>query len=135
MRAWPTAWRFTGLGWAVGALRPKRVAILEAVAIGLVAALAAVLLTDGVGRLGGWRVAIARRSLGPSWMILPAIGMVGGGLAATVLQVLAPEGVGSGIPQVKAALALAPVALNFRVAGAKFAATVLALGSGLALGR
>jgi len=52
-----------------------------------------------------------------------------------VLQVLAPEGAGSGIPQVKAALALAPVALNFRVAGAKFAATVLALGSGLALGR
>ncbi|NJK60934.1 MAG: hypothetical protein HC918_12755, partial [Oscillatoriales cyanobacterium SM2_1_8] len=102
MQAWPKAW---GGRWAIGVLRPKRVAILEAVAIGLIAALAAVLLTDGIGRLGGWRVAMARTSGWPPWLVLPLVGnrwrRFGGGGGAGIG---AGKGAGSGIPQVKAAL-------------------------------
>ncbi|HEY9747086.1 MAG TPA: chloride channel protein, partial [Allocoleopsis sp.] len=114
-------------------LRPKRLAIFEACAIGLVSALAAVLLKQGSGWLGGWRIAAAHTF--PSWLVLPSIGLVGGCLTGWLIQRLAPEASGSGIPQVKAALAYVPIALNLRVALVKLASTMLSLGAGLTLGR
>lgn len=112
-------------------LSRKRVAIAEACIIGLVSGLAAVLLKQGVEWLTLWRTS---RTL-PLWLVLPSIGLVGGWLSGWLVERLAPEASGSGIPQVKAALGFAPIPLNLRVALVKVGSTLLALGSGLSLGR
>lgn len=114
-------------------LTPKRLAVLEAVIIGLIAALSAVLLKQGVLWLGGWRVQEAL--ILPAWLLLPIVGLGGGWLAGFLIERTAPEAGGSGVPQVKAALAHFPIALNLRVAIVKLLSTMLTLSSGLALGR
>jgi CIC family chloride channel protein len=114
-------------------LRPKPLAILEACSIGLVSALAAVLLKQSIGWVEGWRESAASEF--PAWLVLPTIGLVGGWLSGWTIERVAPEASGSGIPQVKAALAYAPVALDLRVAAVKLVSTTLSLGSGLAIGR
>jgi CIC family chloride channel protein len=114
-------------------LRPKRLAIFEACLIGLVAGIAGVLLKLGVGWLGSWRVASS--ALIPVWILLPSVGLVGGFLTGLLVERLAPETAGSGIPHVKAALGGVNLALDLRVAVAKLLTTILAVGSGLSLGR
>ncbi|MFQ4139779.1 chloride channel protein [Nodosilinea sp. PGN35] len=112
-------------------LSRKRVAIVEACVIGLVSGLAAVLLKQGVELLTLWRTS----STLPLWLVLPTLGLVGGWLSGVLVERLAPEASGSGIPQVKAALGFAKIPLNLRVALVKLGSTLLALGSGLSLGR
>ncbi|NKB18243.1 MAG: hypothetical protein HC770_09555, partial [Pseudanabaena sp. CRU_2_10] len=56
-------------------LQPKRLAVVEACIIGLVAALAAILLKFVVGWLGGWRVQVSH--LMPAWIALPSLGLLG----------------------------------------------------------
>lgn len=114
-------------------MKPKRVAIVEACVIGVVSGLAAVLLKQGVGWLGGLR--IESTYLWPAWIALPIVGLVGGLVAGWLVQQFAPEAVGSGIPQVKAALAYVPMPLNLRIAIVKLISTMLVMGSGLTLGR
>ena len=114
-------------------LRPKQIAILEASLIGLLSGLAAVVLKMGVGWLGGWRLVGAE--LLPPIVALPLFGAIGGGLAGILIQRLAPEASGSGIPQVKAALAYLPMPLTGRIALVKLISTILTLGAGLTLGR
>jgi CIC family chloride channel protein len=114
-------------------LKPKRLAIFEACLIGVLSGLAAVMLKQGIGWLGGWRLQIANDL--PAWFALPIIGLTGGYLSGFLIEQFATEASGSGIPQVKAALGYVPIALNLRVAVVKIASTILALGSGLALGR
>ncbi|MBC7971690.1 MAG: chloride channel protein [Verrucomicrobia bacterium] len=114
-------------------LTPKRLAILEAILIGLVAALAAVLLKESIHWLGGWRLKEALTL--PVWLLIPTLGLGGGLLVGLLVERTAPEAFGSGVPQVKAALAYVPIALNLRVAVVKLVSTTLALGSGFALGR
>ncbi|OIP69554.1 MAG: chloride channel protein [Oscillatoriales cyanobacterium CG2_30_44_21] len=125
------------MGWQVPSwqrwLKPKRLAILEACLIGLLAGIAAVLLKQGIGWLGGWRIYISNDL--PTWLALPVIGMAGGFLSGFLVENFATEASGSGIPQVKAALSYVPIALNLRVAIVKVSSTILSLGSGLALGR
>ncbi|MBF2072394.1 MAG: chloride channel protein [Synechococcales cyanobacterium C42_A2020_086] len=111
----------------------KRLAIVEACVIGVVSGLAAVLLKQGIGWFGGWRVQLSHQY--PAWLVLPLIGLVGGVLAGALIERLAPEAAGSGIPQVKAALANVPMALNLRVALVKMVSVVLVIGAGLNLGR
>ncbi|MEA5552816.1 chloride channel protein [Anabaena cylindrica UHCC 0172] len=105
----------------------------EACIIGLVAALSAVLLKQGSGWLGTWRVHSTQFL--PAWLTLPIIGMVFGFLAGWLVQRLAPEAAGSGIPQVKATLANIPMKLSWRVALIKLLSTIISLGSGITLGR
>jgi chloride channel protein, CIC family len=114
-------------------LSRKRAAILEACIIGVVSGLAAVFLKQGVEWLTLRRLSLP--SPLPLWAMLPLVGLLGGWLSGWLVERLAPESAGSGIPQVKAALGFAPVALNLRVALVKLASTMLALGSGLSLGR
>ncbi|MEH2355435.1 chloride channel protein [Nostoc sp.] len=114
--------------------QPRRgLAIAEACIIGLVAALSAVFLKVGSGWLGTWRVHTTH--LLPAWLVLPAIGLVLGFLAGWLVDRLAPEAAGSGIPQVKASLANVPVNLSWRVAGVKLLSAIIAIGSGMTLGR
>lgn len=114
--------------------RPRRrLAIAEAALIGLIAALAAVFLQFGVGWLGTWRVYASH--LLPAWLILPIIGLTFGYLAGWLVERFATEAAGSGIPYVKAALAFFPISLDLRVALVKLLSCILALGSGLAMGR
>ncbi len=113
--------------------QPQRIAVFEAAIIGLFSGLSAVLLKWGVGWIGTWRVHAAEAF--PAWVVLPLIGLVGGGLSGWVVAAFAPEATGSGIPQVKAVLAKVPMLLNLRVAVVKLVSGVLTLGSGMALGR
>lgn len=111
----------------------KGLAIAEASIIGIVAALSAVLLKQGSGGLGTWRVQTTH--VLPAWLVLPTIGMCFGFLAGWLVQRLASEAAGSGIPQVKASLANAPINLSWRVAVVKLISAMMTLGAGLTLGR
>ncbi|WP_026103050.1 chloride channel protein [Pseudanabaena sp. PCC 6802] len=114
-------------------LQPKRLAVVEACIIGLVAALAAILLKFVVGWLGGWRVQVSH--VIPAWIALPGVGLLGGFVAGFLVERVAPETSGSGVPQVKAVLSLVPIGLDLRVALVKLISGTLAIGSGLVLGR
>ncbi|MCC5610373.1 chloride channel protein [Nostoc sp. CHAB 5834] len=114
--------------------QPRRgLAIAEACVIGLVAALSAVFLKVGSGWLGTWRVHSTH--IFPVWLALPIIGLFLGFLAGWLVERLAPEASGSGIPQVKATLANVPMKLSWRVAGVKLLSAIIAIGSGMTLGR
>ncbi|MEJ6483460.1 chloride channel protein [Nostoc punctiforme UO1] len=114
--------------------QPRRgLAIAEACVIGLVAALSAVFLKVGSGWLGTWRVHTTH--LFPAWLVLPVIGLVLGFIAGWLVDRLAPEAYGSGIPQVKASLANVPMNLSWRVAGVKLLSAIIAIGSGMTIGR
>jgi chloride channel protein, CIC family len=114
-------------------LRPRQVAILEACLIGLVSGLAAFFLKQTVGWLGSARQHMAGAY--PAFLVLPLIGIAGGGLAGWLIDRFAPSAAGSGIPQVKMALAGIPTPLNGKVAIVKLLSTMVTLGSGFGLGR
>ncbi|WP_315787679.1 chloride channel protein [Fischerella sp. JS2] len=114
-------------------LRPKRLAIFEACLIGLVSGLAAALLGQSVGWLGGWRQRAS--DLFPVYYALPLIGLVGGFLAGWLVEKIAPAAAGSGMSEVKAVLAKVPMPLNLRIALVKLVSATLVLASGIPLGR
>ncbi|MDF5722525.1 MAG: chloride channel protein [Rhizonema sp. PD37] len=114
-------------------LQPKRFAIFQACVIGLVSALAGVFLKQGVGVFGTWRV--HSTEILPAWLVLPGFGLIGGLVSGWLIEKFAPEASGSGISQVKAVLGKVPMALDLRVAVVKLLSSVIALGSGLPLGR
>ncbi len=114
-------------------IRPKFIAVFEASLIGITSGLAAVTLKEGVGWLGSWRIAASLKF--PPWLLLPIFGLIGGFVTGVLVKNLAPETGGSGVPQVKAALAGMRVPLNFQIAIVKMLTTILTVGSGLTLGR
>lgn len=115
-------------------LRPadQRYALLEACLIGIISALAALTLKQGIGWVGGYRVYGAYEY---GWFILPLTGFFFGGLTGFLLQWLSPEATGGGIPQVKMVLAQLPRPLTIRSAFVKMLGTILVLGAGFTLGR
>jgi chloride channel protein, CIC family len=119
--------------WLANSSLDTRYALLEACLIGLFSALAAVMLKQGIGWLGGWRVQTANLIGGK--IVLPLMGLVFGTLAGVIIQVLSPAAAGGGVPQVKAALAKYPVTLNLRTALVKTLATILVVGAGFTVGR
>ncbi len=118
---------------------PTNINLLEACTIGVVAAIGAVLLKDGVGFLGAWRIVgvdFANANWGQwHFLFLPVVGLLGGTVAGALIQFVAPEATGSGIPQVKAAIMGVPQDLGLRTAAVKLISCVVALGSGLSMGR
>ena len=110
-----------------------RYAIAEACLIGVLSALAALLVKEGVGWLGSWRLWGAEKF--GAWLVLPAAGLIFGGLAGWLVEEIAPAAGGGGIPQVKAALARYPIPLSLRVALVKLLGSILILGGGMTLGR
>lgn len=110
-----------------------RYAILEACLIGVLSGFSALLLKQGVGWVGGWRIQ-ATEQFG-AWLVLPLGGLVFGFFTGWMMEQFSPAAAGGGIPQVKAALARFPVPLSLRVAVVKLIGTILVLGAGLTLGR
>lgn len=108
-------------------------ALLEACAIGVLSAFAALLLKQGIGWLGGWRLEAAHRF--GATVVLPLTGLFFGALAGWIIEQLSPAAAGGGVPQVKAVLGRYPIALNLRVAIVKAIGTICVLGAGLTLGR
>ena len=111
----------------------SRYALLEAGIIGFFAAIAALLIKQGVNGLGSWRLQSVQ-DYGAIW-VLPLEGFAFCGLAGWIVQRFSPAAAGGGIPQVKAALARYPMDLSWRVAVVKLLGTVLILGGGMTLGR
>jgi chloride channel protein, CIC family len=107
-------------------------ALAEACIIGLVSALAALLLKQGIGLLGTTRLRLANEY---GALILPIFGLTFGLLAGGFVEQFSPAAAGSGIPQVKAVLAQFPLPLSLRVAVVKLIGTIFVLAGGLALGR
>ncbi|MDJ0583226.1 chloride channel protein [Crocosphaera sp.] len=110
-----------------------RYALVEACLIGVLSAIAALILKQGVGWLGGQRVALANQFGGI--VVLPLGGLIFGYLAGWLIETLSPTATGGGMTQVKASLARYPVPLSLRVAVIKLIGTILVLGGGLTLGR
>jgi CIC family chloride channel protein len=118
-------------------LTPRRLSLLEALIIGLVAGLSGLAVKQGVHLLGAWRMNEAAHC-GPfpaSLLGLPLIGLVGGLISGWLVERVAPETSGSGIPQVKAVLHRVPIKFDLRVAVVKLFGGIVALGSGMPLGR
>ena len=114
-------------------LSPKNLAIFEACLIGLVSGLSAVLLKQGVELLGTFRLLLTQQF--PVWLVLPTIALCGAFLAGLLVQRVAPETAGSGIPQVKTALAGVGGNLDGRVAVVKLLGSMITIASGLTLGK
>ena len=119
--------------WLASSSLDTRYALVEACLIGLFSAVAAVLLKQGIGWLGGWRVHTA--NIAGAKLVLPLMGLVMGTLAGVAIELLSPAAAGGGIPQVKAALAKYPIVLNLRTALVKTLATILIVGAGFTVGR
>ena len=119
--------------WLASSSLDTRYALVEACLIGLLSAMAAVLLKEGIGLVGSWRIQTA--NVTGAKIVLPLVGLVLGTLAGGVIELLSPSAAGGGIPQVKAALAKYPVVLNLRTALVKTLATILIIGGGFTLGR
>ncbi|MFZ9174355.1 ClC family H(+)/Cl(-) exchange transporter [Vulcanococcus sp.] len=106
--------------------------VLTLIVTGLGAAAAGLLFKTGVGWLGSWRLGLL--NLASPWVVLPAMGALGGLLSATLISVLAPTAAGSGIPQVMRFLARQSLPMDLQVAIVKLLAGILAIGSGFPLG-
>ncbi|MBC8000238.1 MAG: chloride channel protein [Leptolyngbya sp.] len=109
------------------------IAFVEVLAMGLLTAGAAHLLSVSVNWLGAERISLSQKIDSP-W-VLPLFGLVGGFLCGLIVKYIAPEITGSGIPQVKSFLKGKEVRMNFRSLAAKLAGGILALGCGMPLGR
>lgn len=111
----------------------RNLALFQSCVIGSVAALAAVIFTHGVELLTTLRHFLYTTL--PPIVVLPALGLAGGIICGALVQYIAPEITGSGIPQVKAILCRVPIKLDLRVALSKLLGGIVALGVGLPLGR
>ncbi len=105
----------------------------QAAVIGIAAGGSALVFEHSVDLLGTLRVEAAAHY--PAYLLLPAFGLIGGLISGAIVQFCAPEISGSGIPQVKAALEGLKMPLTIRIALWKLVAGVVALGSGLFMGR
>ena len=107
--------------------------VIEACIIGCVSGFSAVVLSTGINYLGTLRVHLS--DIIHPHLVLAAFGLIGGLIAGFLIEKVAPEASGSGVPQVKAGLDRVMMPLDFRTAVAKLFGSVSAIGSGLFLGR
>lgn len=111
----------------------KRVALVRAAIIGLVAGCSALVLEYGAWWLS--KVRVQACNLYPAWIALPLIGLIGGLISGFLVQRFSPTAYGSGIPQVRAYLLGAKVPLDLTLACVKLVGGSIALGCGLFMGR
>ncbi len=114
-------------------LKWKTFSRVEAGIIGCVVALSALVLRYGIDNLGALRVHLCHRY--SPLLVLPLAGIIGGVLCGLLIQFVASDITGSGIPKVKSYLHNNEVSLNIKVFLAKILGGILALGTGFALGK
>ncbi|MFN5220231.1 MAG: chloride channel protein, partial [Cyanobacteriota bacterium] len=100
-------------------------------AIGIVVALGIWLYGREIALLNSLRLQLAAHL--PPWLVLPLLGLVGGGLAGALIG-LEPAAKGSGIVQVLQWLRGRPIPMGWQVAVVKLIASGLAIGSGIPVG-
>lgn len=108
------------------------------VLVGGVAGIVVALFRLALVQADHWRdVLIARAHSAPVIGFLTTVGLVAGvtAVAAWLVRRFSPEATGSGIPHVEAVVSGARQPASWRLLPVKFTGGVLALGSGLALGR
>jgi CIC family chloride channel protein len=108
-------------------------ALAEASVIGTAAACASIMFTHGERTIDALHTSLAIYL--PEWLAVIVLVTVGSLIAGLIVQFIAPEITGSGIPQVKAVLNAVPIPLNFRVALSKLIGSCISLGVGLPLGK
>ena len=114
-------------------LKQRLLVVVLALALtGLGAALAGILFTAGVYELDAWRLALLKSM--PPWLVLPALGGLGGLISASLITRLAPEASGSGVTHIMAILRHRAVPMGLRVALVKLLTGIVSIGSGFPLG-
>ena len=114
-------------------LRQRWLIVVIALALtGLGAALTGVLFTAGIYQVDKWRLALLNEI--PPWLVLPALGGLGGLIAGSLITKLAPEARGSGVTHIMAFLRHRSVPMGLRVGIVKLFTGIVSIGSGFPLG-
>tara|TARA_Y100001968_G_scaffold212345_1_gene195525 strand:+ start:102679 stop:104061 length:1383 start_codon:yes stop_codon:yes gene_type:complete len=108
------------------------VVIVALILTGLGAAITGVLFKVGIHALDDWRLKLLEAF--PAWLVLPALGGLGGFISGTLITKLAPAASGSGISQIMAFIRHKPVPMGIKVGLVKLIAGIVAIGSGFPLG-
>lgn len=126
------------IGDLVRAHEQRRQQLPRAIAVGVAAGLIAVAFRWTLSQVEAWRdvLTVRAHAMGELGVALPLAIAVGGALlSVAVVRRWSPEAAGSGIPHLKAVLDHLRQLVGPRVLPVKFVGGVLAIGSGLALGR
>jgi len=108
------------------------VVVLALALTGLGAAITGLLFTSGINLLRDWRLDLLDDF--PAWLVLPALGTIGGMVSAWLISNLAPAAGGAGITHIMGFLRHRNVPMGLRVGLVKLVAGIIAIGSGFPLG-
>ena len=108
------------------------VVVVALMLTGFGAAITGILFKVGVHTLDTWRLNLLSRL--PAWIVLPALGTIGGFTSGTLIQKFAPAASGSGIAQVMAFIRHKQVPMGLKVGLVKLIAGIISIGSGFPLG-
>ena len=108
------------------------VVVLALALTGLGAAITGLLFTSGINLLRDWRLDLLDEF--PAWVVLPALGAIGGMVSAWLITNLSPAAGGAGITHIMGFLRHRSVPMGLRVGLVKLVAGIIAIGSGFPLG-
>ncbi len=108
------------------------VVVLALALTGLGAAITGLLFTSGINLLKDWRLELLNDL--PAWLVLPALGGVGGLVSGWLISNLAPAAGGAGITHIMGFLRHKAVPMGLQVGLVKLVAGIIAIGSGFPLG-
>ena len=108
------------------------VVVLALALTGLGAAITGLLFTGGINLLKDWRLELLNDL--PAWLVLPALGGVGGLVSGWLISNLAPAAGGAGITHIMGFLRHKAVPMGLQVGLVKLVAGIIAIGSGFPLG-
>ena len=108
------------------------VVVLSLALTGLGAAITGLLFTGGINMLKDWRLELLNDW--PAWVVLPALGVVGGLVSGWLISNLAPAAGGAGITHIMGFLRHKSVPMGLQVGLVKLVAGIIAIGSGFPLG-
>ena len=108
------------------------VVVLALSLTGLGAAITGLLFKGGINLLRDWRLELLNEL--PAWVVLPALGGVGGMVSGWLVTNFAPAAGGAGITHIMGFLRHKSVPMGLRVGLVKLIAGIIAIGSGFPLG-